>query len=123
MTQTETTHGTLSEATTRSVGVQRRVMRDAETGILMPLRMDFACLNDFAFTPDVDFEEMQAALVGAGSELDRLRRNANEASGELIRLADELKQCSTIGGEWDGTEEEAKEEYERLMTLAERLSA
>ena len=51
------------------------------------------------------------------------KQAAKEAVGELTRLADELKQCSTIGGEWDGTEEEAKEEYDRLMALAERLSA
>ena len=52
-----------------------------------------------------------------GILLDRLK----PVAAELIRMADDLKQCSTIGGEWDGTEAEAKEEYDRLMSLAESL--
>jgi len=115
MVQAEKKHETTSEAPARLV------LRDDETGILMPLRLDFVCLNDFAFNPEVDFDEIQGALVGAGAEIDRLHHNAKEAAAELTRLADKLKQCSTTDGEWDGTEEKAREEYQRLMALAAKL--
>ena len=59
----------------------------------------------------------------AANEICRMRQTAHRACDELIRMADELKQSSTIGGHWDGTEEEAREEFDRLMSLAKDLSA
>ena len=44
------------------------------------------------------------------------------AADELTRLADELKICSTVFGEWNGTEPEAEDEYNRLMLLASLLT-
>lgn len=47
---------------------------------------------------------------------------AKLARKELAAFADELRVSSTIGGEWDGTEHEAKEEYDRLISLATKLA-
>ena len=80
-------------------------------------------------------EELQGrwvALIAAENdrhlELARLEKQRDEllALAKLVRkdivaFADDLKVCSTIGGEWDGSEHEAKEEYDRLMALAAKL--
>lgn len=53
----------------------------------------------------------------------RLQISAKSAINELTRLADELKECSTVDGEWDGSEEQAKEEYDRLMAIVAELES
>lgn len=68
-------------------------------------------------------ERRTAQLLHEATEgLCEFRQTARLAADELIRMADELKQSSTIGGHWDGTEEEAREEFDRLMSLAKYLS-
>jgi len=46
-----------------------------------------------------------------------------EAAAELIRLADDLRDCCTVPstGEWGASEQVSREEYERLTNLANRL--
>ena len=63
------------------------------------------------------------ALQDAKSDILELHRKCQKAASELASVADELKLSSTVGGEWDGTEEAAKEEYDRIMALVSDLSA
>jgi uncharacterized coiled-coil protein SlyX len=79
-------------------GSQCLVVGDTKTRILKPLRMDFDSLNNFAFCPDVSFEEMQAALVDAGMEIEKMHRKSEtvveklkHVQGVLSQLADELR--------------------------------
>ena len=64
----------------------------------------------------------EAALQAVTKQRDELLELAKLVRKELVAFADELKMSSTIGGEWDGTEAEAKEEYDRLMGLAAKLA-
>ena len=69
-----------------------------------------------------EYEQVNGAV--ANRLMDELKAAKNLmklAVGELTRMADEPKYWSTVGGEWDGTEHEAKEEYDRLMSLAASL--
>ena len=63
------------------------------------------------------------AFADAKADILELHRKCRKAAAELTAVADELKMSSTICGEWDGTEEEAQEEYDRLMALVADLGA
>lgn len=53
--------------------------------------------------------------------IPQVNNKCHRAAAELRAVANELKLCSTVNGEWDGTEEDAHEEYDRLMALADDL--
>lgn len=59
-------------------------------------------------------------LTEMTAQRDRLLSLAKQAGKELAAVAEDLKKCSTLDGDW-GDELEAKEEYDRLMALAAEL--
>ena len=63
-----------------------------------------------------DFDERQARFIWEAAQRAQ-KGNLAKAAAELTAAADDLKQCSTINGEWDGTDELAREEYDRLMAV------
>lgn len=62
------------------------------------------------------------AFEDAKSDILELHRKCQKAATELASVADELKLSSTIGGEWDATEEVARKEYYKIMLLVSDLS-
>lgn len=72
--------------------------------------------------PAKALEYAKGTIATLEKQCDELLELAKLARKELVAFADELKVSSTIGGEWDGTEAEAKEKYDRLMGLAAKLS-
>lgn len=43
------------------------------------------------------------------------------AEEQILETAESLKACHTIGGEWPEDEKDAKEEYEYMLELADKL--
>ena len=63
--------------------------------------------------------EQSEAAGRAASDVERLViRDMLDAEKEFVRLAAEIRQSHTVSGEWDGTEPEAEEEYNRLIGMA-----
>lgn len=69
-----------------------------------------------------EIERLREALRIASAALGDMLRAGKEAAEVLRTEAEALRQCSTVGGTWDGTEPEAHEDYERFMALADRLT-
>jgi len=68
-----------------------------------------------------DCEQKLPRLLEIAVKYERLQGAAKEALDVLTRLADEIKDSATVGGEWDGSEDQAREEYDRIMAVVETL--
>lgn len=67
-------------------------------------------------------ERLTEALKLASAAIVTLQGYAKQAETVLREVAADLRDCHTIGGEWDGTETEAQAEYDKLVQLADRLA-
>lgn len=69
-----------------------------------------------------EIERLREALKIASTAVGDFLRTGKEAAEVLRTEAEVLRQCSTVDGTWDGTEQESQEEYERFMAMADRLT-
>lgn len=70
-------------------------------------------------TTETPTPEQSEAAGRAASDVERLViRDMLDAEKEFVRLAAEVRQSHTVSGEWDGTEPEAEDKYNRLIGMA-----